>query len=241
MTFPPKVLSCHETIDAIVAGRLSVSRIGDGEFKIVEGHGTRTQPGSPDLTKRMRRVLRSADPRLMVCILDLWGDHKVADVWPSREKTTARFGCKEFVEKYLEPGRTWGCAAVSRLCEWALSDHDAYWAKVRQIWHDRPVYCISGSKKGLSAAGGLLSNASKVDTWDLAQKVDCWSRYAEILAGCEAWATKQTGDPLVYAACGATATILAQDLCTRGVQCFDGGHMAQAFARVSPKDIKDEP
>ena len=237
----PKVLSCHETIDAIVAGRLSTSRLGDGEFKIVEGYGTRTQPGTPELTKRMRKVLHSTDHRLMVCLLDVWHDHPVADVWPSRERTVARFGNKEWARRYLPDDRTWGCAAITRLCTWALGDHAEYWAKVRRIWEGRPVFLVSGSKKGRAAVGGLLSNAAKVDVWDLNQKTDCWSRYTEILAGCEGWAAKQAGDPLVYAAIGATATILAQDLCKRGVQCLDAGHMAQAWHRVSPKDVRDEP
>ena len=240
MTFPPKVLSCHETIDAIVAGRLSIARLGDGESKLAEDRGTRTQPGSPELAKRMRKVLRSSDPRLMVCILDLWSGLPIASPWPSREKTVARFGNREWVAKYLEPGKTYGCAAITRECNWALGDRDAYWARVRRIWQDRPVFLVSGSKKGRAAEGGLLANAEKVEIWDLAQKVGCWSRYAEILAGCEAWAAKQAGDPLVYAAIGATATILAQDLSKRGIQCIDAGHMAQAYHRVSPKEI-DEP
>lgn len=239
MTFPPTVLGCHETVEAIVTGKLSVSRMGDGELRVVEGGGTKTQPGDPELTRRMREILKSSDPRLMVCILDLWSEYEVGCEWASREKVTARFGAEAWVRKYLQPGRVHGCASISRLCTWALGDHAAWWAKVRQIWGGRPVLLVTGSKKGRAAEFGLLDNAEKVETWDLAQKTDCWQRYPKILAECERWARKQAGDPLVYAAIGATATVLAADLSARGVQCIDAGHMAQSFARQSPKELSE--
>lgn len=241
MTFPPKVLSCHATIDAIVAGRLSVSRLGDGEYKIVEGRGTRSQPGSPDITRRMREVLQSDDPRLMVCLLDVWRDHPVADVWSSREKVTERFGNEEWARQYLPNGRTWGCAAISRLCTWALGEHEPYWAKWRSIWQGRPVLLCCGSKKGRQSAHGVLSNAARVDVWDLERKVDCWAIYPKILRESMRWADKNAADdPLVVAALGASATVLAADLCAQGVQCLDIGHLQQAYSRISPKEI-DEP
>jgi hypothetical protein len=175
----------------------------------------------------------------MVCILDLWSEYEVGCEWPTRAKTTARFGNEAWVRKYLEPGKAYGCAAITRLCTWALGSHDAYWANVRQIWDGRPVLLVTGSKKGRSAEFGLLDNAGDVTVWDLAQKTDCWSRYPRILAECERWARKQAGDPLVYAALGATATVLAADLSARGVQCIDAGHMAQSFARQSPKELSE--
>lgn len=239
MTFPPTVLGCHATIDAIVAGRLSVSRFGDGELRVVEGGGTKTQSGDPELTRRMREILRSPDPSLMVCILDLWSDYEVGCEWASREKTTARFGNEAWVKRYLQPGKVYGCASITRLCAWALGDHTEYWAKVKGIWNGRPVLLVTGSKKGKSAELGLLDNAEKVETWDLAQKTDCWSRYPKILAECERWAKKQAGDPLVYAALGCTATVLAADLSARGIQCIDMGHAAQSFARQSPKELPE--
>ena len=239
MTFPPTVLDCHATIDAILAGKLSVTRIGDGEMRVISGGGTKTQRGDPELSRRMREILRSTDPRLMVCILDLWSEYEVGCEWASRAKTTAAYGNTTWVKAYLEPGKTYGCAAISRLCTWSLGDHDAWWARVRQIWEGRPVLLVSGSNKGQRALGGLLNNAGDVTVWDLAQKTDCWSRYAKILRGCEGWAAKQAGDPLVYAALGCTATVLAADLSARGIQCIDMGHAAQSFARQSPKELPE--
>ncbi len=231
----PTVLGCHETVERIVAGRLSVSRFGDGEYKVVEGFGTRSQPGYPELTRRHREILKSSDPRLLVCILDLWSGMPVGDVWASRERTTKRFGNDEWVGRYLQPGKEYGCAAITRLCHWALGDHAAYWAKVRQIWQDRDVLLVTGSKKGRSTTA-LLDNAASVTVWDLQQKTDCWSRYDLIVHDCVRWAGKCRGDPLVLAALGATATVLAADLAAAGIQCVDVGHMAQSYRRQSPKE-----
>lgn len=241
MTFPPTVLDCRATIEAIVAGKLSVSRFGDGELRVVEGGGTKTQPGDPELTRRMQEVLYSSDPSLMVCILDLWRDYEVGCEWPTRGKTTARFGSEAWTKRYLKPGKVYGCASITRLCEWSLGDQDTYWAKVRQLWEGRPVLLCCGSKKGRSSAHGVLSNAARVDVWDLERKTDCWAIYPKIYRECMRWADKNAADdPIVVAALGCTATVLSADLCAQGIQCMDIGHMQQSYSRISPKTL-DEP
>lgn len=237
---PPVVLSDEATIQRVVDGRLSLSRYGDGEYKLVDGLGTRTQPGDPELTRRMREILLSDDPRVLVCILDLYSGKPIFGEWESRDRTTARWGTEKWAAKRLRPGKVYGCAAVTRLCHWALGDPTAWWALVRRIWQGRPVLLVSGSKKGMSTIR-MLGNAASVETWDLDQKIGCWERYPSILRDCEDWAGKVGhGEPLVLAALGATATVLAYDLGTRDIQCLDIGHMAQSWRHKSPKEF-DEP
>ena len=236
----PTVLSDYETLDRIISGRLSVSRFGDGECKVVDGGGTRTQDGDVVLTERMRAILKSDDPRVLVCILDLWSNKPIGSEWASRQKTTDRFGRQKWVDTYLLPGKEYGCASITRLCNWALGDHDAWWVKVRQVWADRPVLLVCGSKKGRSTYK-LLDSAASVQVWDLQQKLNCWARYPRILEECRNWALSRAPgrDPIVLAALGATATVLAYDLGVEGIQCFDVGHMAQSFHRISPKGLPE--
>jgi hypothetical protein len=236
----PTVLDCHATVDAIVAGKLSVSRFGDGELRVIEGGGTKTQSRDPELTLRMREILRSSDPRLMVCILDLWSEYEVGCEWASRERTIARFGNEAWVRAYLEPRKAYGCASITRLCNWALGDHEAYWQKVRSAWQDRPVLLCCGSKKGRGSAQGVLSNAARVDVWDLERKTDCWAIYPKIYRECMRWADKNAADdPIVVAALGASASVLSADLCAQGVQCLDIGHMQQSYSRILPKELPE--
>lgn len=225
------VLSDFDTVDKIVAERLSVSRFGDGEYKIVEGGGTKTQKGHPALTARLREILKNDfDRRVLVCILDLYSNKPVAGEWASREAVTARFGSPLFARQFLRSDKVYGCASITRLCNWALGDVHEYWSKVRQIWDDRPVLLVVGSKKGRSAERRLLDNALSIEVLDLHQKSDCWEHYPTILTHCQEWARKRAMDePLVLAALGATATVLAYDLGVGGVQSIDMGHMAQAY------------
>ena len=102
MSFPPTVLDDHATIDAILDGRRSFARFGDGEYRLVTGKGTKTQLADPALTVRLRQILLKPDPLVLVGILPLYGDdHPVAAPWSSRADTTQRYGSEKWARKYL--------------------------------------------------------------------------------------------------------------------------------------------
>ena len=103
----------------------------------------------PALTERLRQILREPTPQVLVGILPLYDDHPVAAPWLSRADTTQRYGSEKWARKYLADA-AYGCAAVTRMCSWALGDHAAWWRKVRQIWSGRDVLLVAGSKKGLA-------------------------------------------------------------------------------------------
>ena len=238
MSFPPTVLGDHETIDALREGRLSFSRFGDGEYRLVTGGGTRTQERDPKLTERLRWILREPADGVLVGILPLYGDHPVAAPWPSRQATTARYGTKSWAERYLAPEATYGCASVTRLCNWALGDRDAWWRKVFELWAGRDVLLVTGSDKGMQAEPMMEGSARSVTALRLAERTNAWTRYPWILEYCRGWA-KVHPDGLVLSALGATATVLAHDLGVAGVQTIDIGHLPQSWAGISPKGLPE--
>ena len=238
MTFPPNVLGDHATIDLILAQQLSFSRLGDGEYRVAGGKGTKTQPAHPELAKRLRQILRHPHERVLVGILPLYDSHEVADPWPSREDTTRRYGTPEWAAKYLNLNIPYGCASVSRMCNWALGDRDAWRQKVTQLWDGRDVLIVCGSQKGRAAEGMVRDHARSAVTLGLTQQTNAWARYGWILNYCRIWGEGRE-NALVLAALGATATVLAHDLGALGVQAIDIGHLPQSLAGVSPKELPE--
>ena len=225
-----RVLTEWETLTRIQLGRLSMARLGDGEAKLAREVSCKTQPHHGGIGKRIRRVMQATDPKVLVCIPRIWPKEPplaTPGFWPQHR---AAF------EKFCDPGKTYGSAFVSRRDAWEIPDEDRYWAEWKGIWAGRPALLVTGSKKGLGTRK-LLRSAKSVDVLET-PRPDAWSAYPSIMADCLAWAGVKR-DPIVIAACGATATILAAELGAQGIQTLDVGHMAQAFARVSPKEFAE--
>ena len=221
----PVVLSEMETVQWLVAGRLNMSRLGFCECKLIFGRSGLAQAPDAMLAHRLRRLLRSEDKRTLVCL------PRVFETMPAGKAKWYDWITKPTLIDDLElAARTRGSTFVSRRDGWLDPvDEDAYWSLVRAQWQARPVLLISGSGKGLKARDGFLDNAESVDVLQAPAR-DAWADYDAILADCLAWAGVKR-DPFVYAALGATATILCAELAEHGVQAQDWGHAAQSWAR----------
>ena len=61
-----KILSDEETLDEIIYNNKSISRFGDGEFKIIFGISIRFQKTSPYLSERLYEILNNKDSNFLV-------------------------------------------------------------------------------------------------------------------------------------------------------------------------------
>lgn len=223
----PTVLSEWATMQRVAETGCNLSRFGRCELKLALGRPGLAQ--SPDV--RLRITLRAIllmphRPHILVCL------PRVFEGFPDahKQRVYGEFTRPELTDALFQPGKVYGSTFVTRRDGWIGDmDEDAYWRLVRGIWQDRPVLLVVGSSKGRRAADEFLTNASSVDTLDAPQR-DAWAAYEGILNDCLAWAaTKQR--PLVYAALGASAAVLADCLGVAGIQCLDMGHAAQSWAR----------
>ena len=207
-----------------------LSRFGRCELKLALGRPGLAQKADPGLAKRLRKILRGRADHTLVCL------PRVFEGFPDETKEHAygEFTRPEVTAELFDAEKVYGSTFVSRRDGW-IGDMDeaAYWPLVQGIWHDRPVLLLAGSGKGLRAADEFLANAASVDTLDAPER-DAWDAYEGIRADCLAWAAAKRR-PLVYAALGASAAVLAWDLGKRGVQCLDLGHMAQSWHRSDLK------
>jgi hypothetical protein len=144
-------------------------------------------------------------------------------------------------EALCKGSKQYHSAFISRRDAWPIPAEDEYWRTLRRAWEGRPVLLIVGSKKG-SRTAALLDNARSL-SWEFSRKQNAWRDHERLLSCARQWAGLWrkwgAGEAVVILALGATATVLAHDLCLAGVQALDLGHAAQAFARVSPKELEE--
>lgn len=219
-----QIASIDETIAYLLRHNASLARLGDGEFNLIFGEGIHFQNSNPELVRRMKQVLSSngENPKMMIAIPE-FGD--------SRRRYTHEAG--SFRRGYLAMNakRLQGIlnvkapyfnAQVTRLyMDWKdKSQAQRWYGEIKKLWRGRKVVLVEGEKSRVGIGNDLLAEASSI------QRILCPARHAfdhydRILEQ----VCKVEKDSLILLALGPTATVLAYDLCEKGYQAVDVGHI----------------
>lgn len=218
MTTYPHVLGELETLQRVVAGA-SLARYGDGEFKMAaHGASIKSQPGDAVLTARLRGILvRSGS-----CLVGIPNVHSAtpkAEFWD--KYTNNRFLA------LLSDRQSYVSSFITRPDSAPWIDTEAYWALLESLWLGRDVTLVRGSTKSLTADD--LTGARTVREV-VAPRQGAWAEYDSLL--------ERIGTPDRVLVClGPTATVMAVDLCAKGVHAIDLGHVGM-FRR---KHLRGDP
>jgi hypothetical protein len=218
VTTYPAVLGEVETLARVCAGA-SIARFGDGEFALAEDRSIRPQRCQPDLAERLRGILRGEAGDCLVGIPNLLAPLPLtkAQFWTKYTRCAA----------LLTPGYPYVSSFITRPDNAPWLDGVQYWTQLESLWRGRDVTLVRGDDPHGTGAVSLvaadLTSAASV-TEILAPGVNAWSAYATTL--------DRIGTPARALLClGATATVLAVDLCARGVHAIDLGHVGMFLRR----------
>lgn len=205
----PRILSEAETLEAVIGGK-SLARYGDGELKIIRGGSLKAQPYHPLLAKRLREILaRSGD-----CLVGL------PTLNPHSPKIRYWRSFAANVQTWTTP-RVYGSSLITRPDSAPWIDTDTYWRRLEDLWRGREVTLVRGGTKSFTAE--CLPGVGKVREI-LAPRREAWADYDELL--------DIIGRPERALLClGVTATVLAVDLCARGVHAVDLGHAGMFYKK----------
>lgn len=205
----PRVLDEFSTMQRVVAGA-SLARYGDGEFKLCEGHAIKSQDYHPMLAKRLREILRDSGD----CLVGIPNIHSETPKKAYWQKHAERFS------RHLAP-RSYVSAFVSRADSAPWINDEPYWDVVEQLWRGRDVTLVRGSGKAFTPE--LMTGAGTI-TEIIGPKHSGWSAYEELM--------ERIGTPeRVLLSLGPAATVMAVDLCRKGVHAIDVGHMGAFYRR----------
>lgn len=202
MTYP-NVIGEVETLALVSAGK-SLARYGDGEFKLCRGHGIKSQRYDQTLRDRLRDILMDSG-ECWVGIPNIRSETPKASFWQPFAAMSD-----------LLTDRPYASAFITRPDSAPWIDTSEYWQAVEQLWRDQDVTLVRGSAKSLSPDD--LSSARSV-TDIVCPPQHAYADYDAIL--------ERIGTPKrALLSLGPTATVLAVDLCARGVHAIDLGHIA---------------
>ena len=206
----PHVVGEEESMRRVLSG-MSIARYGDGEFNLCYGHGIKSQVQHPKLTSRLREILIDSGkcavgiPNLMTETKPFWDRYR-----------SARY------LNLLNQKRVYLSAFISRPDSAPWIHTTEYWRMTEDLWRGRDVTLVRGSEKSLTRA--MLSSAKRVREIKCSVR-DAFDGYDRLL--------KDIGRPeRALLCCGPTATVLAVDLCARGVHAVDVGHIGMWMRRL---------
>lgn len=240
----PQIKSIEETLDKIITDRCSISRFGDGEFACMNRSRIAFHDPSEDLAERLKEVLSSDIPDLLIGLPDCFGSldcyvpytRKFWRKWMSKKRQMAY--------SYLDMNRIYYNAFFNRYyLNFNKTDEyyqrcGTYFEKLKQIWKDRDVILLESQQARLGVTNDILDGAKSISRILFCPVKNSFNKYDEILSAFDQVNT----DALILAALGPTATVLAYDLCRKGYQTIDFGHISEEYecflSKETPLELK---
>lgn len=220
---PFHIASIDETLDTLLESGRSIARFGDGEYKwVCNIPNPSFQRYSDALAQRLRQVVASNDPRVMIGLCDCFGDLK--KYCPAARDFWELFIAKNRRGFYslLNPDTAYYAMMTRFYIDYAdKSKAGERFKKLMQLWAGRDVLIVEGEKTRFGVNNDFLAAAASVRRI-LAPATNAFERYDDIFVAVQRH-IKQ--NQLILMALGPTATILAYDVAVKlGEQAIDIGH-----------------
>ncbi len=225
--FSPNILGIEETRRLIIDEKKSIARLGDGEFSAISGvKRWNFQNASEELGKRMRDVLASDNPGLLIGLNPNFYSslQNLSEEDADGVRAYMRPMVRRLHAELLSRDKVYADALFTKI----ESDEDM--DTLRMIWKDRDCVIIEGQYTRMGVGNDLLEGARSIKRI-LAPSESAFDRYDEILSE----AQKQPEDSLFLIALGPTATVLAYDLFNSGFQALDIGHLDLIYEKYVRK------
>lgn len=219
---PPQVNTTDETIKKIINEKCSISRYGDGELALMYREDLLFQPFSPQISLRLKEIIKSNQENHIVCIPDVfssvdWCTEKSKKYW-IKYLNLNRFK----IYKMLDMNKNYYDTQVTRL----YIDHkdksktEMRFQKLGGLWNKRNVVIVEGEQSRLGIGNDLFNNVNSIKRV-LCPAKNAFAKYNKILDEVK----KHDRSDLILIALGPTATILSYDLSKLGYQAIDIGHI----------------
>ena len=226
-----KFLTNENLIELIVKDKISLSRYGDGEFGIMlsDQENIYFQKASNTLKIRLLEVFHSNNEKLIVGIPGIFNRKKLKKYKFSSRVYWYKFLNKKFMEisNLIDSNKIYADSLITR-CYIDLNKKDKSnnnFAILKEIWDNKDIVIIEGSKTKMGIGNDLFDNANKI------QRIICPARNAfESYNLIFDVAKKYCKNKIAIVALGPTASILAYDLCSLNsdeivYQSIDLGHL----------------
>lgn len=223
----PKVLSIEDTLDYIAKHDLSAVRFGDGEISLMNNTNLLFQDKNAELAERLRTIVTSNNPKLLICILNVW-DNKIQ----SLAKHVYWFELHHILSyhmiwrKILSPTQLYGDAFITRpyITLQDKTRSDTIFKKLKLLWNEKDVVLIEGVKARNGVGNDLFNNVKTLQRI-LCPAENAYLKFDTIMEQ----ALLIPKETLILVSLGPTAKPIAYDLFKAGYRVLDIGHIDMEY------------
>lgn len=235
------ILNLEKTIDKIITEKLSISRFGDGEFRLcLPEYTLEFQEQNEYLRTRLQEVLGSSTKNHLICLPEPLFSVENFEIpikywW---KKFINNYG--ERIKPFIDEKKTYGNSFITRFYIGYENKSEKRILKIvahlKKIWEAQDILIVEGQYSRLGVGNDLFSNAKSL------QRIVCppknaFKLYEEILES----AKKHGKNKLILLALGPTATIMSYDLAKEGYWALDVGHIDIEYMWFLMKAIEKIP
>ncbi len=218
-----KYLSYEETLDTIIDNDRSIVRFGDELFDMIQGiglyYGNWRQRYDPLLAKRMKQVISSKNPKLLVCfnpefILKTKEEFKKEGIENQYQFWT---NSKIFLKNFYHKDVIYGSA----LCFTPKYNTTINYKKLQEYFLTKHIIIITSLVSRFNSM-----NLGITTTFIEAPQSDAWQNYNEIKEMLEEMLKelhRTKGNTLILVSMGSAAKVLVYDMTLAGYTAWDTG------------------
>lgn len=223
------VKNIETSLKTIKDKHLSIGRYGDGEFKWMfeQRESDNFEKNSSELAQALHNILNSRRENFKICIPDIFDgleqyDYISQTFWAGQlgkhgyRWLTTLNGKYEYLDSLItRPYMIYKNKRRSkRLFE-----------MFKNLWRERDVLIIEGSKTRFGVGNDLLNSAKSVSRI-ICPSTNAFESYDEILKQVNNYINSiDDKNLLILTSLGPTATVLSYDISLRGIQVLDIGHL----------------
>jgi len=215
------VLSIRNTLLKIINEDISVSRFGDGEYRLIINKGLVLQKKNIELSKRLIDVFLNKNEKLMICIVDHTNfKNKKFEIMVHHVRCYVQM--YKMYKHLLLKGYKYGDANITRfyMDMKNKSEVKGLFDLWKQVWQNREIVIFEGEKTRFGIGNDLLDNVKSIERV-LCPASQAFDFYDQILEQ----ARQLSKNKLLFFSLGATATLAASDLTNEGYRVIDIGHL----------------
>jgi glycosyltransferase family protein len=196
------------------------------------------------LAERLKEVLASDLPNLLIGLPDCFGS---LDCYvPYTRKFWRKYMSKkrQMTYSYLNMKSVYYNAFFNRYylnfnkSEEHYQKCVKYFTRLKEIWQNRDIILFESQEARLGVGNDLLDGAKSISRILFCPVKNAYNKYDQILSAFD----EVNSDALILAALGPTATVLVYDLCKKGYQAVDFGHMSEEYEcflrKETPMELK---
>lgn len=219
-----KFYTDEETVNEIVNHKKSLSRFGDGELAWMNGEKLDSyQNYSEKFSQDLKNAFQNTNPKLLIGIPYGIFDSSKCNLYARMHWSIIKSNFYLKLEKFVDCDRKYSNASITR----PYIDYKDYeystkaFKNLKRIWEQKEIVIVEGEKTKLGLGNDLFDNAKEIKRIICPAK-NAYEKLDEIETTIE---EKVDKDKVIITALGPTASILASDMCDKGYQVVDIGHI----------------